>query len=52
MLVPTLATVLFPDRMEPRLVAARDWVSAHGMAVTGAVMILVGGVVLAAGIGG
>ncbi len=51
-LVPTLATVFFPDRMEPRLVAARDWVSAHGMAVTGAVMILVGVVVLAAGIGG
>ncbi|MGH3336286.1 MAG: GAP family protein [Nocardioides sp.] len=49
--VPTLATVFFPDRMEPRLVAARDWVSAHGTAVTGAVMILVGVVVLAAGIG-
>ncbi len=49
--VPTLATVFFPDRMEPRLVTARDWVSAHGTAVTGAVMILVGVVVLAAGIG-
>ncbi|MGH3306197.1 MAG: GAP family protein [Nocardioides sp.] len=49
--VPTLATVFFPERMEPRLVAARDWVSAHGTAVTGAVMILVGVVVLAAGIG-
>jgi hypothetical protein len=49
--VPTLATVFFPDRMEPRLVVARDWVSAHGAAVTGTVMILVGVVVLAAGIG-
>ena len=49
---PTLATVFFPDRMEPRLVTARDWVSAHGTAVTGAIMILVGVVVLAAGIGG
>jgi Sap, sulfolipid-1-addressing protein len=49
---PTLATVFFPDRMEPRLVVARDWVSAHGTAVTGAIMILVGVVVLAAGIGG
>jgi Sap, sulfolipid-1-addressing protein len=49
--VPTLATVFFPDRMEPRLVVARDWVSAHGAAVTGTVMILVGGIVLAAGIG-
>jgi hypothetical protein len=49
-LVPTLATVFFPDRMEPRLVLARDWVSAHGTAVTGVVVILVGLVVLAAGI--
>ena len=48
---PTLATVLFPDRMEPRLVVARDWISAHGAVVTGVVVILVGVVVLAAGIG-
>jgi hypothetical protein len=48
--VPTLATVLFPERMEPRLVVARDWVNAHGTAVTGVVVILVGLVVLAAGI--
>jgi hypothetical protein len=47
---PALATVFFPDRMEPRLVAARDWVTAHGAAVTGVVVILVGVVVLAAGI--
>jgi hypothetical protein len=49
-LVPTLATVFFPDRMEPRLVLARDWVNAHGTAVTGAVVVVVGVVVLAAGI--
>lgn len=50
--VPTLATVFFPERMEPRLVVARDWVSAHGTAVTGVVVILVGAVVLVAGITG
>lgn len=49
-LVPTLATVFFPERMEPLLVVARDWVSAHGAAVTGVVVVLVGVVVLAAGI--
>jgi len=48
--VPILATLFFPERMEPRLVVARDWVSAHGSAVTGVVVILVGLVVLAAGI--
>jgi hypothetical protein len=39
---PTLATVLFPTRMEPRLVRARDWINAHGSTVTGVVMILIG----------
>lgn len=47
---PTLATLFFPGRMEPRLVMARDWVNAHGPVVTGVVVILVGVVVLAAGI--
>ena len=47
---PTLATVFLPDRMEPRLVVARDWISAHGASMTGVVMILVGVVVVAAGI--
>jgi Sap-like sulfolipid-1-addressing protein len=47
---PTLATVFFPDRMEPRLVAARDWLGAHGAAVTGVLVTLIGGVVVGAGI--
>lgn len=46
---PTLATVLLPDRMEPRLVAARDWISAHGASMTAVVMILIGIVVIVAG---
>lgn len=49
---PTLATVLFPTRMEPRLVVAKDWISAHGAAVTGVIMILIGLVVIGAGIRG
>jgi len=47
---PALATVFFPDRMEPRLIAARDWITAHGSAVTGVVLVLVGVVVLVLGI--
>lgn len=39
---PILATVFFPDRMEPRLVTARDWITAHGPAVTAVIMILIG----------
>ena len=49
--VPTLATVFFPDRMEPRLVVARAWITAHGAAVTGVLMILIGVVVIGAGFG-
>jgi hypothetical protein len=48
---PTLATVFFPDRMEPRLVVARDWIGAHGAALTGVLMILIGVVIVGAGIG-
>jgi hypothetical protein len=48
--VPILATVFFPGWMEPRLVAARDWISAHGKAVTGVFMVLIGVVVIGAGI--
>jgi hypothetical protein len=47
---PTLATVFFPERMEPRLVAARDWLGAHGAAVTGVLVTLIGVVVVGAGI--
>ena len=45
----TLATVLLPDRMEPRLLVARDWIGAHGASMTAVVMILIGIVVIAAG---
>ena len=48
---PILATVFFPGWMEPRLVVARDWISAHGAAVTGVLMVLIGVVVIGAGIG-
>jgi hypothetical protein len=36
--------------MEPRLVAARDWLGAHGAAVTGVLVTLIGVVVVGAGI--
>jgi len=48
---PTLLTVVRPTRMEPRLLFARDWISAHGAAVTGTVMILIGVVVIGLGVG-
>jgi hypothetical protein len=46
---PTLATVLFPVRMEPRLLGARDWINDHGSTVTGVVLILIGLFVIGVG---
>lgn len=47
---PILATALFPTRMEPRLLAARDWIAAHGAALTAGIMIVVGVFVIGAGV--
>jgi hypothetical protein len=48
--IPIVATALFPRYMEPRLLAARDWITAHGALLTAAIMILVGAFVIGAGI--
>ena len=47
---PIVATLASPDRMEPRLVNARDWLNEHGHVVTATVMLLVGGIILGAGV--
>lgn len=48
---PILATLLSPDRMEPRLITARDWLTANGSVVTAVILLLIGAVVLGAGVG-
>jgi len=48
--VPILATTFFPQRMEPGLIRARDWITAHGVELTGAIMVLVGIFVIVAGV--
>jgi len=50
--VPVVATVLFPRQTVPRLVAANRWLSVHATTVGAAVMIPVGGYVIALGITG
>ena len=44
--VPIVATILFPRRMEPRLLAAKGWIAAHSTAVGATMMILIGGFVI------
>ena len=47
--VPIVATILFPQRMEPRLVVVKNWIAAHSAAVGATIMILIG--VFVAGVG-
>lgn len=48
--VPTVLTLLFPERMEPRINASRDWLGRNGVRLTGLVMIAIGLVVAVAGV--
>jgi amino acid transporter len=48
--VPCVLTLVAPERMEPRLNAARQWLTDNGILVTAAVMILIGGVITGIGI--
>jgi hypothetical protein len=50
--VPIVATILFPQRMEPRLVSAKGWIAAHSSAVGATMMILIGGFVIGVGVSG
>jgi len=47
--IPILFTMVAPERMGPRLVAIRDWISSNGPVVTGVVMLLTGSFLLYAG---
>ena len=48
--IPILATAVFPEHMEPRLLRSRDWITANGAALTGTIMVLVGVLVIIAGV--
>ncbi|MFI6826480.1 GAP family protein [Kribbella sp. NPDC050241] len=48
--VPIVATILFPRRMEPRLLSAKGWIAAHSTTVGAAMMILIGGFVVGVGL--
>ena len=49
-IVPIVATLISPVRMEPRLVLARDWLSHNGAHITVLVLVMVGFVILGAGL--
>jgi hypothetical protein len=49
--IPIVATLASPEKMEPRLITARDWLDEHGYVVTATVMLLIGVIILGTGIG-
>ena len=50
--VPIVVTIMFPHRMEPRLLSAKEWIAAHSTGVSATLMILIGGFVIYVGISG
>ena len=48
--VPVIWTLVSPDRMEPRLVRWRGWLDRHGDLVTAVITMIIGVVVMGAGI--
>jgi hypothetical protein len=50
--VPIVVTILFPTRMEPRLLAAKEWIAAHSTGISATLMILIGGFVIYLGVAG
>ena len=50
--VPIVLTILLPHMMEPRLLAAKEWIAAHSTGVSATLMILIGAFVIYLGISG
>jgi hypothetical protein len=48
--VPIIATLASPGRSEQRLVRAREWLTAHGEAITDVILVFIGVVVIGAGL--
>jgi hypothetical protein len=49
-LVPIIVTLAAPDRMQPRLIWARDWLTRNGGYITAVALGLVGIILVVAGI--
>jgi hypothetical protein len=48
--VPIIASLIAPQRMEPRLISARDWLIVNGRIVTSIMMFMIGVVILGYGL--
>jgi hypothetical protein len=50
--VPIIATLLAPQRVEPRLIAAQAWLSKNGAIVAALILLMIGVVILGGGLAG
>ncbi len=48
--VPIAASLIAPRKMEPKLIAARDWLTHNGRILTSSMMIMIGVVIIGAGL--
>jgi hypothetical protein len=48
--VPIIASLIAPQRMEPKLISARDWLIVNGRIVTSVMMFMIGVVILGYGL--
>lgn len=48
--IPIVASFLAPQRVEPKLISARDWLAANGRMLTSVIMFMIGVVILGSGI--
>ncbi len=48
--VPIVATLVSPKRMQPRLVAAHDWLDHNSQTVTAVILLIIGAVIVGAGL--
>jgi hypothetical protein len=48
--IPIIASFLAPKKVQPKLISARDWISANGRVLTSAMMFMIGVVIFGAGL--
>jgi hypothetical protein len=48
--IPIVASFLAPKKVEPKLISARDWISANGRVLTSAMMFMIGVVIFGVGL--
>ncbi|MDQ0893404.1 GAP family protein [Agromyces ramosus] len=49
--IPIIVTLANPERMEPRLLSAKEWIGRNSGVVTALILILIGAVIIGTGVG-